>query len=504
MTPHAWISILFLLIASHSPELQAASIRTVPEGSALDGTIQEWTQRPPTLSLIPKFAGARPGRLWLAQSPQGLLIAGKIGGDAPNFAKNPEDMPNGDHVEIWIALADKVPLPPIGAYSSMDGITELHSLADCEDDAACKDWFARQDSHRRLLPHLFVRQWQMAPNVVVETYAKPAFEGMDEQSHETYQYLFPRDLPKVRFAAKPPHGYEFEALIPWRAMPPSDRLNLDRMRVLVDVFSPGGRGKYGEFSTTSGNRLYGVVDDMNEVSLTPTRRWHLSPCRYPLAGKNFWARVGSKNAENSKFLPAYFLPTGKEEITTSFVLDNDWIGRFWAPTGISPVIVKSKFFSHTLSPGLTICGPDLAVRYGNQVSYGKGLKIEPSPTAKKVPGGWLVVGAENGTFRDPEGQCGACEEKSLNLHFVSDTGASPRSAFHVSGDEAGCCRAFGIEEITLSDDFKRVRVKEIVNNEDETKETNEYCLDDRMHVYLECAPDAKKGLETQSPMRKFP
>jgi hypothetical protein len=488
-------AILFLALTSHSLVAPAISIGPAPPGFQLEGAVQEWIKQRSALKLFSKGAGSRPGKIWLAQSPRGLVIAGKVEGPPPVFAKSPEDMPNGDHVEIWVAIADKVALPSIGAYG-MEG-AELHSVADCEHDINkedCKTWFAHQEAHRRLLPRLFVRQWQLAPGVAVETYARSALEEMRKEARDRYQYLSPKGLPEIRFAAKLPKGYEFEALIPWEAMSPSDRLSLDQLRVMVDVFSRGGQGKYGAFSTTSPNRRYGAVDTLNQVSLTPPRSWHLSRCDYPLAGKNFWARVGSENAEVSNSLPAYFLPDGKEEVTASFVLDNEWFPKgtfsFNDPQAISPVVEITEFFSQQLSPGLSICGTELAVRRGDRVSYGKNLKIEANPMAKKVPGGWLVKGAWFGEFRDPLGQCGACEDVYLNLHFVPDLAGAPQSAFQMSGIAWDCCGDYGIEEITLSDDFKRIRVVGTSGNED--RKIHEYCFDTGKHVYLECLSEEKK------------
>ncbi|MDG4550467.1 MAG: hypothetical protein P9F19_14065 [Candidatus Contendobacter sp.] len=242
--------LLGALLGPVTPVL-AHAVSPIPTSFVLDGSIQEWIKKPPTLSLIPKGIGARPGRIWLAQASKGLVIAGNVDGAPPKFAKSPEDMPNGDHVEIWIAIADRVVLPPIGTYSSLYGIEELHGPADCAngyDEEGCKIWFASQEAHRRLLPRLFVRQWQLAPGVAVETYAQPALERMRKEEHEIYQYLSPKGLPEIRFAARSAKGYSFEALIPWEALPPSDCLNLDELRVMVDIFSKGYQGKYSGLS----------------------------------------------------------------------------------------------------------------------------------------------------------------------------------------------------------------------------------------------------------------
>ena len=489
--PNRWISLLILLgalLGLVTPVL-GETIGPVAAGFVLDGALKEWTKQSPTLSLIPKSAGARPGTVWIAQSPKGLVIAGRVKGPPPVFAKSAEDMPNGDHVEIWAAIVEKVPLPPIGAHSSMDGATELRTPEDCQEDDTCKTWFADQVQHRRLLPRLFARQWQLAPGVAVETYAKPAFEGMRAEAREAYQYLSPRGLPKTRFIATPSDGYGFETVIPWEALPPSNRLNLDRMRVMVDVFSPGNQGKYGAFSTTSKIRRHGRVSTMNAVALSPSRHWRLSACGYPLEEKNFWGRIGSQGTEpynKPRKLPAYFLPAEKGEITTRLAFDNDWIGRFWSPQGISPVVITTEFFSQKLAAGLTICGPGLAVRHGNQVNFGKGFRFEPNFKSKKVAGGWLLVGGWNGFFRDPEGQCGACEDKYLNMIFIPEAAGPPSSAFQASGIECDCCGVgHCIVDITLADDFGIIRVTGGSDFE-ATRKTSKFCFNAVKHAYLPC------------------
>ncbi|MDG4548822.1 MAG: pilin, partial [Candidatus Contendobacter sp.] len=262
------------------------------------------------------------------------------------------------------------------------------------------------------------------------------------------------------------------------------------------------REPYSAFSTTSPNRHYGTVKTLNQVTLTPPRRWRLSPCNYPLVGKNFWGRVRRK--ELSKSLPAYYLPEQKEEIRTSFFFDNDYYCCDLKPEEvISPVIKTVGFFSHRLSSRLSICGPELAVRYGDRIGYGKDLEIESNATARKVPGGWLVKGAWIGEFRNPNGQCGACENVYLNLHFVPDSGGPPQSAFQMWDIPSGCCWNSGsVEQITLSDDFQRIRVKKIFNeaqtNEAQTEETTELCFDVTKHVYVKCRTEADmKPRQTQ-------
>jgi hypothetical protein len=228
---------------------------------------------------------------------------------------------------------------------------------------------------------------------------------------------------------------------------------------------------------------------MNAIALAPPRRWRLTPCGYPLEEKNFWARFGMESTEEYKLkkLPAYFLPTGKDEITTRFTLDNEYIGRWWSPGGLSPVIVTTEFFSRRLAPGLTLCGPDLAVRRGRQAHFGKGFRIEPNTRTQKTSGGWLLVGGPlAGRFREPHGQCGACEDKYLNMIFIPEAAGPPSSAFQASGIECDCCVVgHCIVDITLADDFGVIRVTEGSDFE-ATRKTSKFCFNAVKHAYLPC------------------
>jgi hypothetical protein len=68
--------------------MPAATIGPVGDGFVLDGEVGEWTNRTPTLSLIPQGTGARPGTIWLAQSPQGLVVADFLTRNAIHLKRN--------------------------------------------------------------------------------------------------------------------------------------------------------------------------------------------------------------------------------------------------------------------------------------------------------------------------------------------------------------------------------------------------------------------------------
>lgn len=507
-----WISLLIPLGALPGPVSPApgATIGPVANSFVLDGAIQEWVQKPPTLSLIPKSVGARSGKVWMAQSPNGLVIAGKVEGPLPVFAKSAEDMPNGDHVEVWIALVKNVPLPPIG-WSGKFGDHPLSNLADCDNADVglgehCRAWFAEQIGYRRQFPRLFVRQWQLAPGVAVETYAKPAHDAITETRKRLEQLVpqgwfeqvidevFQIELPEAHFGKTHPEGYSFEVLLPWKALPPANRLTLDQVHLLIDVFSPGETVRYGAFSTSSKARQYGKVDTMNRVELVPPHRWRLARCGYPL--ETFAASPEVWGNYHSPKLPAYFLPVENERIDQLFVLKNQYIDFHTAPAGLSPIIRSTELFSLELAPGVVACGPRLAVRRGKTLTLAEGVKLGlgSETRARKAPGGWLLASGpyERMASMAGEGYCGACEETVLDMIFIPTGQKKPLvSAFHAGGLACGCCSGDCIENITLTDDFKTIRITKNIDETAETAKTAEFCFDAVKHVYVSCRPKTR-------------
>jgi len=505
---YRWASFLGLFSALHSLAIPvfAGAIKPVVTGFTLDGSIREWQTQPANLTLKPKSTGARTGRVWLAQTPQGLVIAGAVDGPVPRFAQNPEDMPQSDHVEVWIALTDEVPLPSIG-WNDRFGSYRLTGAADCDDSDLgdhCRAWFAEQLKYRHRFTRLFVRQWQLAPEVAVETYARPAFAAMTGESQERLRQvvpqgwfeqvvdealhrLLPRQLPEARFAKTFPEGYSFEILVPWEALPPADRLTLERVRLLVDVFSPGEAGRYGAFSTSSEARQYGRIDTMNSVTLTPPHRWRLARCGYPL--ETYAADPEIRNEHRPGKLPAYFQPTRNEQIDDIFVLKNQYIDFHTAPAGLSPIIQPSRLFSLELAPGVVACGPELAVRRGKVLTLGEGLRVRPGARAKKVPGGWLLASGpyEEMASMAGEGHCGACEERRLDMIFIPAGDGPPVSAFRAGGLVCECCFVgYCIDDIALADDFQTIQVME-GNDLDDSKATlRRFCFKASTHTFGEC------------------
>ena len=75
--------------------------------------ITPYTDRPPDFTLVPHGADARHGHIWVQNVGNGLLIAGEVDGDPPDFPRNKNLILERDHVEIWLADAKDPELPPV-------------------------------------------------------------------------------------------------------------------------------------------------------------------------------------------------------------------------------------------------------------------------------------------------------------------------------------------------------------------------------------------------------
>lgn len=504
-----------LLVAGGCPAAWAEVVAGPPPANlALDGDPGEWTDRPVSFTLTPTTPSARTGRVWVAQSADGVIIAARIAGPAPQFAKSPEEMAGGDHVELWVALADQPPLPKIG-WGNQFGPVELGSADDCakRDEIAddrnaiedCRAWYAQQQAYRRQFRKLFVRQWQMAPGIVSETFARPAFAQIPDEAKKQIAALAPAtaagSLPAVRFAPVSDGGYGVEIAVPWAAFPPSATVDLSRLRLMLDVFSPGAGGSnYGAFATTSPDRKFGEVSTLGTVRLDPARRWRIGRCGYPLSADDQWGE---------QTLPGYFLPVGGEQVNDIFIIENFAAGYQYAPGGYSPVVTSTRFFSQEVAPDLILCGPPLAVRRGGKTSFVDATDLLPGQRIRPVAGGWLAAqGPYVGTVsRFGSGMCGACPLISLQVLFLPAADAPPSIAFGDSWlvEEEDVKQGLGRNaRVTISDDLATITAWEAEAAEDEPKviwTRVRQCYEPAKHSYIECGREenAKPPLDVPMP-----
>ena len=139
---------------------------------------------PLVANLIAHGNGARNGHLWVGNTGKSLRIVGQVDGNAPDWPKDKDSILSKDHVEVWLAAADSVEMPPlvwsqwpIYSAQSADECDEISSDASPGRDHSdnCRDWFSEQEKYRPALPRLFVRQWLLTDPFSEESYATPAY-----------------------------------------------------------------------------------------------------------------------------------------------------------------------------------------------------------------------------------------------------------------------------------------------------------------------------------------
>src|SRR5260370_7377328 len=252
-----------VVCAGQAPRVTVAEIHP----KSIDGSINEYASAPPDIVLTPQGEGARKGRLWIRNIGKGLLIAGDIEGGPPDFPRDKDSLLAKDHVEIWLTAGVNPVLPPIG-WSHQFGENTLADGADsCADDLdgtgisrdsspeglrKCREWAAKQQKYRRYFQRLFLRQWLLAPDYAVESFAAPAYEEIASRfasKEEIPAALKPRGNPKFWYSPSA-KGYTFQVLIPYEIFPPLPSLDLPALPLLFDSFGPApARKKLFPFST---------------------------------------------------------------------------------------------------------------------------------------------------------------------------------------------------------------------------------------------------------------
>ena len=462
---------LAILIILACPAIYAQQTKpvAVPEihPPVIGSSIGEYEQLPADMTLVPRGAGARAGRLWVRNIGNGLLIIGDIEGGAPDFPRNRSFLLSKDHIEVWLAAGSDVDLPeigwgnqfgetllPKGPNSCADYVTNPAPQADelKKKESKCREWAATQEHYRGYFRRLFLRQWILTPDYAVESFASPAYEEItqkfasDQQrnSAEVPEALKPQGAPKI-WLQPSPKGYTFQILVPYVFSPPLPSLEVRELRLLVDVFSPAPAGKKtGQYSTSSPARVWGKPETFNALRLNPPRVFHLTPCDMALKGADAYRDVKD----------AWFIPKSGQEWeyeSDAFLVVNGSGGYRYEPDGLSPVIRPLHYFSHNVSPGEWVCGPQLTYKKGLKTEVFGETVAEQGFDARRAENGDLLVKTGPRVYYSEfgTGQCGACARtelriweitpdmkifEALGLGDIVDSGTGASQDFSVSPD----------------------------------------------------------------------
>jgi hypothetical protein len=276
-----------------------------PEFAA--STNRDWHALPPTFQLQPATPGARTGQIWVRKVPEGLLIAGHVDGSPPDFPTSVADLTTKDHVEIWLAQQPNPAFPPIG-WGEQHGDYEFPKGENsCEENVEalpsndqivgeCKQWVRQQIRFRRKLRRLFVRQWDLAPNVGAETFASIAYATI---AKNVIHDLKPDGVPALTVQTATVGGYDFETLISWQMFPPLNTTRVQDLYLVVRVFGPSRPSeKHLRYSSTvlpshheparrnDSEQLHrAVFSGSDHIRLEHPREYTITPCHYDVIGK---------------------------------------------------------------------------------------------------------------------------------------------------------------------------------------------------------------------------
>lgn len=501
-------AIVFLFGATLSARQQGPV--SVPETHAANfsASIAAYSSQPPDVILTPKAKGARPGRLWIRNVDNGILIVGDIQGGPPAFSRDKASLLSQDHIEIWLAAGVDPIFPAIG-WGNQFGETLLPdgpascSSPDTEQGSsmyqpgsqkslrACRDWAAEQQNYRKYFRRLFLRQWVLGPGYAQESYATPAYQqissrfaGLYEGSidDESPDSIRPSGAPKTWFSQSP-KGYTFEALIPYSIFPPLPSLDVSDLRLLVDVFSAAKPGqKSAVFSTSSPSRVPGDPGTFNQLVLNPPRVFHMTPCDMPLTGRGVY---GTEH-------DAWFIP-GSAPLnayqSAAFLIVNEAGGDWYDPKGLSPIIHPVHDFWTSAGPHEWVCGPQLThTKDGRSVTFDQRIDRDGLST-RRLPNGDLLV--KSGPFVDTvnqfgAGECGNCSYTSLQVFRIT-----PDDKLNVAlklGNTLMGISPFPVEEdFKISPDWSQIvdfQESPDQNGDDGPWSSTKYCLQDSR--YVEC------------------
>jgi hypothetical protein len=406
----------------------------------------DWHSQTPTFVLTPAGPGARPGQVWVRKSPDGLLIAGHVDGAPPVFPAHAGELMTKEHLEIWLAVEPNPEMPVMGWGNQFGDIDlpngELSCAAALKDVSGddvdteltenCQSWARKQRSYRIQLKRLFVRQWQLAPQVGVESFAAPAYRQIEqifagskaEDAVSLPKELKPEGVPEMKVKLHSGSGYDFETLIPWKLFPPAKDPAVRQVTLMVEVFAPAlAVRKSGVYSTTAPGRGYADFAAFSQIQFGRAKEYQISPCHYSATVPDAWGD-GTHTA--------YFFPSQEELVRKTLALDNYRAGYAYEPAGLSPEVGSSEFFWKNVAPGEYLCGPPL--RYykggaGTDLKSGfnghkrqSALYIDKDDfDVHRLPGGPLLI--RNGPrttilTRFGTGTCGACPVGELAVYSL--------------------------------------------------------------------------------------
>ncbi len=507
----------------------------------LDGSIADWPTQTPTWKLFPASDGSPTGKILVRQIDQGILIGGDVSGKTPHWPTGEGDLMRSDHIEVWMADAQQPAQFPLIGWGNQFDNNVLASSADCEKQQGignpsvedCKQWYSAQETYRKQLKKLFLRQWQFAPSVVREIYSVPAFaelnatlaktaldtwspEQLPTVSEKSKQGVIAREqalvapleprkiLPTIKTQEKSNgQGYTFEVFVPWEALPPTQRFDLQELRLLVDVF--GYRADniaVNPYATISANKKYADPDTFIAFELPNPRHYQLSACEFEKKDPQslLWF--------NGVPQVSYIFPTTSTILTSFLSLMNSAAGYQYQPGNdtLSPIVDVATAWTKQIGGGRTLCGPKLALATEKGVAYSEKTEVpEANVTTKVLPDGSMLIkdGPRSYGSHYGSGQCGGCPRVTLSMLYFDPQKNTLTKAF----EQGGMIDEPYDMDMVVSPDWQKIEIyNSQVDHNNESKEyeeptvtwdRNSYCWSNMTHKFDACG--VAKNVSPPSP-----
>jgi hypothetical protein len=464
MNRSAWV--IGLAVVVH------ASAQTVPfEAHYQFGGLVPFANRwegPWSLDLV-STPGGRTGKVWLRETPDGLLIFARFAGGPPKYARFPAEMGQRDYVGVWLSASPGVEMPAVGwGNGGCRGVSPSHDAGE-----ECDDLEARQTRYREQLQRLFARHWKLTPAATFEDYASSAYRDVLAYVPNGVQTTFVKLEPSggPRFQAADSTGFSyFEVFVKWSDFPPANTLNLSKIYFALDLCGQDGAG-----GSTSPGGKEGDPPTFREFPLERPLIANVSPCNFPLT---------VDAAGNSH--PGWYFPTADGHVNDVFTLQSSFRDYPHIPWGLSPVPTWTHYFSKSVSKREVVCGPDLRYAVDGKVAAFKGTLDADHLSVRANADGThlLMTGPTVGPY-GLKGQCGSCPNVDFTIYHLSPANGVSidfQTSFRldIPGPTDG--------DIRVSSDWRTVTVYKLMDPARDPSgwSSERYCLSGT--TYEDCGP----------------
>jgi|GEM_PF-6217500 len=396
--PAGVVSLICLLLTlASADETSPTTVARIV--SDLDAAQHKWIDLPPEsqLPLHVSNGSERKGKVGIIRLEQGVRLYLSFTGKPIDFSVYPEQLKKGPRIEILISSLSSPKLPPIGWFGRLDGDIQIRNSGECaglfSDDNLkqkwCNIWFSEQLEYRAKLGHLFTRKWLIGDSIAIETEATEAFSSLTPSLQAKLAPFDPKwsqqqDSGPIRLIeAQSSDGLKADDesryvidLSP-DTLPPLDTNEVREIAISVRLIDEGDV----DLTTTT---------TKTPVSIVPPIRFKISECNTPPMVKVQEGFIkGWFNPGAYVYRDGYHEITVPKNVTGLFAFDQLYHWGIYELGGFSPVLVVDQPFEKN-KYGLTVCGPKLSIKRGEQIQD-TDIEIGESVEILKLPSGDVLL-----------------------------------------------------------------------------------------------------------------